>query len=1246
MKKLFALYLLLFAISAGLKSQVWLENLNPEESGFYDMQNTFEQYVDQHGMQKGMGMKPFARWLWFWDSRLDASGQFPPDNIEWTEWNKYIETHQNQGMSNLSGGPNHWIPMGPFKTPGGYSGLGRINCMAFDPVDTNTFWIGSPAGGLWKTSDAAHTWTTSFDQNPSLGVSGIAINPIHPDTMYVATGDGDRGSMWAMTGSSVGDTKSVGELKSTDGGISWNTTGLNWAVTSSKLMRDIIIDPDNPSVLVLASTDGIWRSADAAVSWTKVQSGYFTDLEIHPNQFDTLYASNYGSAQIYRSTDAGITWKIMSSFSGVRRIKLATTAAAPHRLQALCANTSGGMYGIYNSDDDGLTFKVYLDTMNLLTWSYSGYGNGGQGWYDLCYTISPIDSNIVFLAGVNTWKSTDAGHTWSLSSMWTGSNAQNPNHVPVVHADKHFSAFHPLKPSWFFDCNDGGIYRTVDTGQTWMDLSNGLQISQFYRIGVSSITPDLIIGGLQDNGSRKLTAGHWVYATGGDGMNCLIDPNNDNWMYASYAYGRIYRSSDGFANWWNTTTISDSIPGKPRGWWVTPFNLNPQNTSSIYAGFKEVYKSTNRGNSWTAISSGMSGGSKLRNVIIAPSDSMTILAATKYSIYKTIDGGVHWDTIYTSGPPISYLCIDPANAQRYWITLAGYSSGNKVMFTNDGGLSWINFSGSLPNLPANCIVYQQGSNDVLYLGMDVGVYYRDASMTDWQLYNNGLPNSPVTELEIALPNSRLVAATFGRGIWESQLNSCHVAVNNLVTDVSCFGGNDAAIQLTPSGGNLPYSYLWNTGDTTSSLSGLSAATYFVSVTDSIGCYTVDTIFVTQPLQLNANINQHSDISGCYGDSSGSASVMATGGTMPYEYTWSNGAITDSITGLAAGLYKVTIQDAHQCISIDSVNILQPGQLDAKILEQVNVSCYGNADGSLKLTGSGGTPGYTYLWSNLSTSSFINNLSAGNYSLTLTDTNGCTATLVFTITQPDSLNLMANTLIRPSCYGLADGSISVSVQGGTSPYQYVWSTGDTLSTIQNLPAGNYQLTVSDSNLCTGIKLFVLNQPDSLQILMQSSNDENSQCNGTATASVQGGTANYTYQWDDGQYQTSATAVNLCAGLYHVTVSDANLCTIVDSVRVRDTVINGIQIPAGLESMRIFPNPNKGIFTVLFQSNKTFEAVLGIYDIGGKLIAQKTLTIYVGQSNIDIDLNQISQGMYQVRLISGEASMNKKLFIIKP
>ena len=1161
MKKLITICILLFTIHSGIEAQAWLENLRPDQTGFYDLQNAFEQYVDEHGMQRGNGMKPFARWLWYWDSRLDASGQFPPDDIEWTEWAKYKSTHQNQGIGGQSFVGSSWTPMGPFTTPGGYSGLGRINCMAFDPVDTNTFWVGSPSGGLWKTMDAGQSWQSVFDQNPTLGVSGIAIDPKHRDTMYVATGDGDRGSMWALTGSSVGDTKSVGVLKSTDGGITWNPTGLNWSVTGSKLMRDIIINPSNPSVLLVASTDGIWRTADAGLTWTQVKTGYITDLEIHPGQFDTLYASNYGSAQIYRSTDAGLTWSVISNFAGVRRIKLATTAAAPHRLQALCANTTGGMYGIYNSDDDGNTFKVYLDTMNLLTWSYDGYGSGGQGWYDLCYSISPLDSNIVYLGGVNTWKSTDAGHTWSLNSMWTGSNSQNPNHVTVVHADKHFSAFHPLKPSWFFDCNDGGIYRTIDSGQTWQDLSNGLQISQFYRIGVSALTPSLIIGGLQDNGSRKLSNGNWVYATGGDGMNCLIDPANDSWMYASYANGRIYRSSDGFTNWQNRVTISDSIPGKPTGWWVTPFNLNPQNTRSIFAGYTEVFKSTNRGDAWTAISSGLTGGTKLRNVEIAPSDSLTILAATKYKIYKTSDGGSNWTTIYSSSPPISYLAFDPANAQHIWITLAGYTSGSKVMFSGDGGSTWTNYSGTLPNIPANCIVYQAGSNDALYLGMDVGIYYRDANMTDWQLFNSGLPNTPITELEIANVNSRLIAATFGRGLWESQLNSCNVGLNYQVTDANCNGGQDGTIDIIPSGGNSPYTYLWNTGATSSSVSGLIAGSYYVTVTDSSGCYTVDTIVVGQPSALSANIYQHTDVTGCYGDTNGTASATATGGIAPYTYAWSMGSVDSSISGLSAGLYTVSVQDGHNCVSVDTIIIQQPAQLSTIIQNQTDVSCYGGSNGYIAILGTGGTPGYHYLWSNGSTSPAISNLQAGIYSVTVSDTNNCTGVSSFTLTQPDSMTVHSSVKLSPSCYGASDGSISISVLGGIYPYSLLWSTGDTVSSIQNLVAGTYQLSVTDSNQCLKTKTIILTQPDSLQTLSSSTADENNQCNGSATVLVKGGTANYSYQWDDPKNQSAASAINLCAGLLHVTVSDANSCSIVDTVIVRSTVIAGLKLPAG-------------------------------------------------------------------------------------
>jgi len=356
-----------------------------------------------------------------------------------------------------------------------------------------------------------------------------------------------------------------------------------------------------------------------------------------------------------------------------------------------------------------------------------------------------------------------------------------------------FFAFHPLNSNLFYECNDGGLYATNDSGITWYDLSNGLEISQIYRLGTSATISTNVIVGLQDNGSREIYSGQWYEQTGGDGMECIIDYSDANIEYASYAQGVIYRTYD---FWANQTTISDNIPGQPQGAWVTPFVIDPVNPQTLYAGYNNLYKTTNRGDSWTQISN-LGSADKLISLAVAPSNPLTIYTATFDTLYTTSDGGSSW---YYAAPNTSlnmtYIAVHSNDPLTLWITFSGYTAGQKVYKSTDGGATWTNISGTLPNVPVNCIVYETGSNDDLYIGTDVGVYYRDASMTDWIQYNTSLPNVVVTELEIQKNTNKLWAATFGRGLWRSDLYSTSIGIDNQIFN------NSISIQPNPTTGTF------------------------------------------------------------------------------------------------------------------------------------------------------------------------------------------------------------------------------------------------------------------------------------------------------------------------------------------------------------------------------------------------------------------------------------------------------------
>lgn len=377
-----------------------------------------------------------------------------------------------------------------------------------------------------------------------------------------------------------------------------------------------------------------------------------------------------------------------------------------------------------------------------------------------------------------------------------------------------------------------------------------------------------------------------------------------------------------------------------------------------------------------------------------------------------------------------------------------------------------------------------------------------------------------------------------------------------VTHVSCNGGADGAIDITIAGGRAPYRYAWNSGSTSQDLTNLSAGTYIVTATDYNGCTETLSIQITEPgTALSASVTV-TDIA-CKGENTGAIDLTVTGGTAPYNYAWSSGATTEDVSSLPAGSYDVTITDDNNCITLTGITISEPAAVLALSASNQNVTCNGGNDGFINVTVSGGTTPYSYAWSNGATTQDLNNLTAGNYSLTLTDANGCVETASYTISEPNALTInLSQTDV--SCFGEDNGAIDATVSGGTAPYTYNWSNGESTEDISNLVAGNYTLNLVDANGCTSSASVTITEPSELTL---SSIVTDAGCNGGTNGaidlSVLGGTAPYTYSWSNGS--TSEDLTGLTFGAYTVTVTDANGCN-------TDLVVNVN------EDASFFVNPN--------------------------------------------------------------------------
>ena len=286
--------------------------------------------------------------------------------------------------------------------------------------------------------------------------------------------------------------------------------------------------------------------------------------------------------------------------------------------------------------------------------------------------------------------------------------------------------------------------------------------------------------------------GVWDAVRGADGMECAIDPYDEDLLYSSSQYGGLRKSFNGGNNWDNIKPVSYD------GAWVTPYKIHPNNNNMIVAGYDEVYLSLTSGAVWDSISYNVSGGQSVRTIALAPSNEDYIYAATYSRLMKTTNSGQSWTSIKPGLPNynISDVTVSDNDPNRLWVTMSEYNASNKVFESTNGGATWTNITGTnLPNLPVNCIVHQANANEDLYIGTDIGVYHKDNTMSDWAPYKNGLPNVVVNELEIHYPTNRIRAATFGRGVWDSPLNSSSTYTNSEIVNNLNIYPNPASNQL-------------------------------------------------------------------------------------------------------------------------------------------------------------------------------------------------------------------------------------------------------------------------------------------------------------------------------------------------------------------------------------------------------------------------------------------------------------------
>ncbi len=751
--------------------QAWITNLPPNKQNTSNFNDIIESYYDlQVEGDQIKGDKQFKRMEFFLNGRMNEQGQFPVETF-WQEATKVMK--QRYFKTDIFG---EWSCLGPFGPPmllngSRPGGNGRLDCITFHPDNPDIIFVGSPSGGLWKTSDHGLSWITLTDNLPSIGVADLVIDPSDPDIMYLATGT--RDTWW--------ETYSAGIMKTYDGGITWEETGLNYQIPQQRSVSKILMDPNDPNILIAATNTGIFKSVDGADSWSLSQSGNFKDLAFRPGDFSRIYATlfNYnGGARIYISSDSGDNFE-STSVSGflpthANRITIGISPANPDVVYLLASRSgSSEFYGVWRSDDAGSTWTHASQgtSYNLLGWDVSGLDSGGQGWYTLALAVSPTDANHLYVGGVNIWESFDGGVSWQINSHWLGQGGND-----YVHADIHTLDYNEYNDVLYTGV-DGGIYELQAGGTEWNDLTGDIVSYQIYRLGLHENDDEMAIVSPQDNGTTLFKNGEVNEIVLAEACDNFIDPEDPDLIYYGGYGAGLLRSNNG-----GLSPVSIQPPGETNLRFNPPFIMDYNDNETLYCGFLEVYKSTNRGDDWEQISNGMLSGQYFSLLEVAPTDNSYLYAGFAGSVWMTSDNGDHWDNIsagLVTSSGATDIAISNTNPEHIWATLAGFTTGNKVFKSTDAGQNWENISMNLPNVPVNCIVHEHSPLNGVYIGTDVGIYYINDDLSEWVDFSSGLPNVIILELEINFMESKIKAATYGRGLWESPLISPSVDIPEL-----------------------------------------------------------------------------------------------------------------------------------------------------------------------------------------------------------------------------------------------------------------------------------------------------------------------------------------------------------------------------------------------------------------------------------------------------------------------------------
>ena len=795
--KLFSLMLLMSQLIIIAQNESYIDKSFQENANFHEIvQQTKAEFnalrtTAPFTKAQEKAHKKFERWVYAWKDKVNQDGSFPSASNNLLSKNEYIDLLI--GVQDTNRSMAAWTQVGPVNKPNingytAYPGKGRVNVVVQDPNNGNTLYAGACAGGIWKTTDGGANWVPKSDNLAGMGVTDILIDPTNTNILYMATGDEDAFHI-----------SSIGLFKSTDAGNTWQPTGLTFSLSDNDYINDIAFAPGNTSKIFALTNTEVRVSSDSGATWTNSPTGtgfteVFQTIVFDPNDATKVIISDYWGG-LYVSTDSGNTFALHSALNGTQggtrdKLKLTATAADNDFFYGISQDQRDNN-GNITQQADFRKYRFAIDnTAGDLVSSLETTGFNSQGGYNQVITVSPTDKNNVIIAGVNGFKSTDGGATFA---MWLNAYNSPPGVGFYVHPDHHYMEI-LADGITVLNGHDGGVHKgpfTATTAAPWTaanDLQDGLIITQPYHVSVTNETNgDNFMMGNQDNDgfSKVLKDGtrQWVSCSAGDGTATGIDIGNPNVRYLGGTEGNLMRSDDAWASSYDSATSITPSPASGAPAFVSTMKVHPTVAATIYASNGDVYKSVDKGASWTNLNSGLNTVNSLD--VTANGGSIRIYAIQEGGPAKrSDDDGATWTTINPpSGVTFNSFSAQP-NSTIAYATVSGYSNGNKVFKTTDNGANWTPLSGGLPNIIAYKVLLKtDNTNETLFLGTELGVYWKKNSLTNWIKLGSGLPNVRIADLEINYTDQSLYTGTFGRGMWKIAVDNGSLGVNDSFSEL-------------------------------------------------------------------------------------------------------------------------------------------------------------------------------------------------------------------------------------------------------------------------------------------------------------------------------------------------------------------------------------------------------------------------------------------------------------------------------